>query len=450
MAEKQSVKKTRDMTQGPALPHLWAFALPLLLGNWLQLMYNAVDTILAGRFIGQDALAAEGIAAPVMNLVILGVSGLCTGAGVLMSEHFGAKRLPELRRTLGGLIRFSLIASLTVAAVGWLLSPALMTLLNCPDEIRNIAVVYLRVTFLGAPFACIYNALAAGLKSAGNTRAPLLFLTFSALLNAALDVFFLGVLRFGVVCSAATTVAAEAVSAALALWYTRTRLPELCPSSEDLRRDPAVMKRLLRYGAPAALQQAIQPIGKVLIQGQVNALGVSVIAAYNAVTRMDDFACIPEQGLAAAVSTWIAQNRGAQKPERVVRGFRVGLMMEVCYGAAIALFAYFLREPLVSAFVLPKDAALVVPIGADYLRVMAWLYVLPALTNCFQGFYRGTARFRVTVLGTLIQVSLRCLFTFLLAPTLGIRGIAMACGIGWTAMLMMEIPYYFWLKRMAA
>ena len=438
---------TRDMTRGSAFRHLWAFALPLLLGNWLQLMYNAVDAALAGRFIGQDALAAEGIASPVMNLVILGVSGLCTGAGVLMSEHFGAKRLSDLRRTLGCLIRFGLFASLALVILGWGLSPLLMTLLNCPEEIRGIAVVYLRITFLGTPFTCLYNALAAGLKSAGNTRAPLLFLTCSALLNAGLDLFFLGVLHFGIVCSALTTVFAELVSAALALQYTRHKVPELFPAVSDLHADRAITARLFRYGAPAALQQAIQPIGKVLIQGQVNALGVSTIAAYNAVTRMDDFACIPEQGLAAAVSTWIAQNRGANQPERVVRGFRAGLSLELAYGLFIALLAYFLRRPLVGLFVQSADAAAVIPPGADYLSLMAWLYILPALTNCFQGFYRGVARFRVTVIGTLIQVTLRVIFTWALAPVLGIRGIAAACGIGWTAMLMMEIPYYFILRK---
>lgn len=438
---------TRDMTRGRALPHLWAFALPVLLGNWLQLMYNAVDAMLAGQFIGKEALAAEGIAAPVMNLVILGVSGLCTGAGVLMSEHFGAGRLPALRRTLGALMRFGLIASLALVALGWVFSPHLLALLNCPAEIREIAALYLRITFLGAPFTCMYNALAAGLKSAGNTRAPLLFLTCSALLNAGLDLFFLGVLHFGVVCSAVTTVVAEAVSAVLAFTYTRRRVAELCPAAGDLRWDAATTRKLFSYGAPAALQQAIQPIGKVLIQGQVNALGVSAIAAYNAVTRMDDFACIPEQGIAAAVSTWIAQNRGAEKPERVLKGFRAGLMMEIAYGVFIALFAYLLRGPLLRLFVHAEDAVTVAPIGMDYLSLMAWLYVLPALTNCFQGYYRGTARFRVTVLGTLIQVTLRFAFTCLLAPAMGIRGIAAACGIGWSVMLAVIVPYYFVLKR---
>ena len=438
---------TRDMTHGRPARHLAAFALPLLLGNWLQLMYNAVDTVLAGQFIGRDALAAEGIAAPVMNLVILGVSGLCTGAGVLMSEHFGAGRLDRLRSALGALLRFGLIASLSLVIIGWAGTPLLLRLLNCPEEILDIAAVYLRITFLGTPFTCLYNALAAGLKSAGNTRAPLIFLTCSALLNAALDLFFLGVLHLGIVCSAVTTVVAEFVSAALALYYTRRHVSELFPARSDLRWQPEVTRQLFAYGAPAALQQAIQPIGKVLIQGQVNSLGVSAIAAYNAVTRMDDFACIPEQSLAAAVSTWIAQNRGAGRPDRVRTGFRTGLVLECAYGVTVALLAYFLRAPLVSLFVQAEDAASVVPVGAEYLSLMAWLYVLPALTNCFQGYYRGMAMFRVTVLGTLIQVTLRVLFTCLLAPVMSIRGIATACGIGWTAMLLMEIPWYFVLLR---
>ncbi len=431
---------TRDMTRGPAAGHLVAFALPLMASNWMQLMYNAVDTVLAGRFIGQNALAAEGIAAPVMNLVILGVSGLCTGAGVLMSEHFGAGRLDELRKTQGGLMRFGLLASLTLMVLGWCFAPVLMRALRCPEELTEIAVTYIRLTFLGTPFVCVYNALAAGLKSAGNTRAPLLFVTVSAVFNAALDAFLLGVLHFGIVCSALTTVAAEALSAVLAMLYTRKKVSALWPAADDFRRDPALLKRLFQYGAPAALQQAIQPVGKVLIQGQVNALGVSAIAAYNAVTRMDDFACIPEQSLAAGISTWIAQNRGANRPERVRRGFSVGMALEIAYGVLIAGLAYLLRDPLVRLFVQPEDAAQVVPIGVSYLSLMAWLYLLPGLTNGVQGFFRGMARFRVTVLATLTQVTLRFAFTCLLTPTMGIRGIAAACGIGWTAMLLLEIP----------
>lgn len=432
----------RDMTEGKPIGHLWRFALPVLLGNWLQLMYNAVDSVIAGRFIGKEALSAEGIAAPVMNLVILGISGVCIGAGVLMGEAFGAHDLRRVRKTLGGMLRFGLIFSLIVTALGILLTPVLLTALSVPKDILGITGIYLRITFLGAPFTFLYNALAAGLKAVGDSKTPLKFLAFSAILNAALDLFFLGVLHFGIVCSAVTTVVAEAASAFLAVFYMFRKTRDILPGREDVRRDLPLLRRILSYGGPTALQQMLQPIGKVLIQGQVNALGVDTIAAYNAVTKADDFACIPAQGISSAVSTFMAQNRGAGKKERLLPGFFAGLRLELCYAVFIWAVTYFLREPFVNLFIREGDAPQIVRIGADYLQLMAFFYVYPALTNCMQGFFRGMGRMGVTIVLTGIQITLRTVFTYLLAPAMGIRGIAVACAAGWTAMLIAAFILY--------
>lgn len=433
----------RDMTSGSPHSHLWRYALPLLLGNWLQLSYNAVDSIIAGRFIGAEALAAEGIAGPVMNLVILAISGLCIGAGVLMSEAFGAKDFPKLRRCMATTLLFGFTACCAVAGLGMLLAPVILKFLAVPDEIFSITTIYLRITFLGAPFTFFYNALAAGMKSVGDSKTPLKFLAFSALLNGGLDLVFLGLLGFGILCSAVTTVIAEAACAVLAAWYTVRHVPELTPEKEDWRLHRPLLRQILLYGGPTALQQAIQPICKVLIQSQVNALGVNVIAAFNAVTRMDDFACIPAQSISSAISTYIAQNRGAAKEERIRPGFRAGLRLEGCYWLLIGTVTILLRRPIVSMFVTGSGAAEVIALGAEYLGYMALFYIYPALTNGFQGFYRGMGKMYTTMLGTLIQASLRTIFTFLLAPRYGIVGIAFACATGWSVMLLFEVPYYF-------
>ncbi|MDE7252574.1 MAG: MATE family efflux transporter [Acetatifactor sp.] len=433
----------RDMTTGSAHEHLWRYAVPILLGNWLQLAYNAIDSIIAGRFIGKDALAAEGIAGPVMNLVILAITGLCIGTGVLMSEFFGAKDLRRYRQSLGTTMSVGGGASVLMAGICIVLSPFILKLLAVPDEIFDITTVYLRIIFLGMPFTFFYNALAAGLKSAGDSKTPLKFLAFSSVLNAGLDLLFLGVLHFGIVCSAVTTVVAEAISALLAIGYLVKKFPELFPRREEWKADKALLEKILKYGAPSAFQQAVQPIGKVLIQGQVNALGVTTIAAFNAVTRVDDFACIPEQGISASISTFIAQNRGAKKEERIRPGFRAGLRLEIGYWILIGAITALFRMPIVSLFVLGKGAEEVIETGSQYLGLMAFFYLYPALTNGFQGFYRGMGKMYTTILGTAIQISIRTLATFLLAPQMGIVGIAYACAAGWTVMLLFEIPYYF-------
>lgn len=432
-----------DMTVGSPRSHLWRYALPLLLGNWLQLSYNAIDSIIAGRFIGQNALAAEGIAGPVMNLVILAITGLCIGAGVLMSEAFGAKDYERLQKILANTLLAGFVLCCALALAGAVLAETILTLLAVPEEIFTITAAYLRITFLGAPFTFCYNALTAGLKSVGDADTPLKFLAFSAILNAVLDLFFLGVLRLGILCSALTTVFAEAVCAGLAVVYLLRRVPDLCPGRDQWRVEPAILKQVLNYGGPTALQQAIQPVCKVLIQGQVNALGVSAIAAFNAVTRADDFACIPAQSISSGISTYIAQNRGADKPQRIRSGFRTGIRMELCYWLVIGTATALLRRPLVSMFVTGEGSREVIRLGSEYLAWMALFYLLPAMTNGVQGFFRGMGKMYTTMLGTFLQASIRTLGTFLLAPRLGITGIAFSCAIGWSTMLLFEVPYYF-------
>lgn len=311
-----------DMTRGPIRPALMRYALPLMLGNLFQLTYHLVDAVIAGRFIGPEALAAEGIASPVMNLLILFISGLSLGTGVLMSELFGARKEEKLRRALATVLLFGLGFSLVLAAAG---------------------------------VAC-------------------------------------------------------------------------------------------------ALQQAVQPVGKLLIQGCVNGLGMEVIAAYNAVTRVDDFAYIPEQSIAQSITTFTAQNRGrAGRDEdfdrcRIHRGFRTGMLLEAGYWAVLCAAVLGLRGPILSLFSADGDAAFLRE-GSDYLGLMAFLYLLPAMTNGVQGYFRGCGRMRVTLLATLTQTALRVVFTFLLAPHLGIRGIAWACAAGWCAMLLWEVPLYLHSRK---
>ena len=318
-----------DMTEGRPLRHLVKYAVPLLLGNLMQLMYNAVDSIIAGRFIGEAALAAEGIAEPVMNMIILLISGITIGSGVLMSEAYGAKDMDRVRKLNATTLILGLIAGSIVGLLGFFLSRYILILMDTPSSILDKTTWYLSITFLGVPFVFVFNALSAGLKSVGDSKTPLLFLAFSSILNAVLDLIFLGLLGFGIICSATTTVVAEIVSAFLALWWTGTRNKEIFPRSRDLRIKKDSVLSIVKYGGPTALQQMVQPLGKLFIQGAVNSLGVASIAAFNAAARVDSFALIPEQGIAAAEATYIAQNRGAGKKERVMKGFWSGVVLEL-------------------------------------------------------------------------------------------------------------------------
>lgn len=388
----------QNMTEGSLFSHLWRYALPLILANWLQLAYNAADSMIAGRFIGQEALAAEGIAAPIMNLVILAVSGLCIGAGIFMSERYGADDMHTLRQALAAVLKTGMMISAAVMILGIILTPFILKWMAVPQEIFQITAAYLRITFIGVPLTFIYNALAAAMKSVGDSKRPLRFLAVCSVLNIVLDLILLGIFHFGIVTSALTTVFAQLVSAVLAARCMYREMTDLIPVRGEWKTDSAILKKVMSYGLPSALQQAVQPVGKLLIQSRVNMLGVSTIAAFNAVSRIDSFAFIPEQSIAASISTLIAQNRGAGKPERIRKGFAVGIAMEIVYGIFIGAVVLTFGESLISLFVKGNGTEEVIREGMAYLSIIALIYTMPSLTNGFQGYCRGVGRIPVTIL----------------------------------------------------
>lgn len=452
----------RDMTKGTPAGHLIAYALPLLFGTWFQMGYNAIDSIIVGRFIGKEALAAVGIASPIMNLVILSISGVSIGAGVLMSEFFGAKDWSSLKRQFSTTVLAGGILSLLVMILGIVFTDLIVALMAVPTEITDMTALYLRITFLGAPFTFFYNVLSAALKSVGDSKTPLRFLIITSVFNGSLDLILIGGFGFGIVCSASTTVAAQGLSALLAIMYVTHKVPELCPTKKEWVIDKDLLKKTISYGGVTALQQSVQPIGKLLIQGQVNLLGVDVIAAFNAVSKVDAFAFVPEQSIAQAITTYIAQNRGAMGINhknndkllqasdtntsallglcRIRHGFLAGMGLEICYFILICTITLLFKIPIMSMFITGDSAQNIIGIGAQYLSLMAFFYILPGMTNGVQGFFRGMGQFKITVLGTFIQTSMRVVMTYLLAPSMGIRGIAIGCAIGWSLMLLVQVP----------
>lgn len=434
------------MTEGNIPKHLITYSIPLILGNLFQLTYNAVDSIIVGRFIGKEALAAVGTASPVMNVIILGISGVCIGASVLMSGFFGAKDDAMLKKEMATTTVFGFFFSFLVAALGIVAARPLLQALCVPDEILDMTTLYLRITFLGAPFTYFYNAVSAALKSVGDSKTPLKFLAFSSVLNAVLDIIFIGGFGFGIVCSATTTVIAEAASAILCIGYVYRKIPMLQLKKDELHIDRKLLKQTLQYGGITALQQSCQPIGKLLIQGAINTMGVDVIAAFNAVNRVDDYAFTPEQSISHGITTFVAQNRGAGKKERIGKGFRDGLVSEFLYWVLICAAITLFKEPIMSLFV-TKGNQQIIELGSNYLSLMAIFYLFSAFTNGMQGFFRGMGNMSITLVGTTVQTGLRVIFVYLLTPRLGIQGAAYACAIGWSVMLMLEIPYYFYYMK---
>ena len=431
----------RKMTQGSIARHLIAYALPLILGNLFQLTYNAVDSIVIGKFAGENALAAVSAATPVMTIVILGVSGVSIGASVLMSRFYGAGDEDALRREVATTIVFGAIASLVVFAVGWPLSGPVLRLMNVPDEILEMTAHYLQVIFVGFLFTFQYNILAAALRSVGDSRTPVVYLALASVMNAGLDVLLVAGLRWGVVGAGVATVAAEGISALLCARHIYRKIPLLHLGLRELKIDRRLLGETVSSGAITALQQACQPIGKALIQSVMNAQGVSVIAAFNAVSRVDDFACIPEQSISSSMMTCIAQNRGAGEHARVGETLRRGMMIEAAYGVLICAAVLLAKEPVMRLFA-AQDSMQMVSMGVDYLTLMAFFYILPGITNGIQGYFRGMGEMKTTLVATFIQISIRALVVAVLVPRVGLNGAAWACAIGWSAMLCYTFARY--------
>lgn len=430
------------MTKGNIKRHLLYFSGPLILGNLFQLTYNTVDSIIVGRYAGEEALAAVGSSNPIMSIAILGIHGICIGASVLIGEYFGAKKYDKLKRAVSTMFLFGLFFSLAFALLGFIGAKSLLIILGVPKAILNDAAVYLRIIFLGIPFTYAYNALAAAMRSIGDSATPVKFLAAASIINAGLDYILIRWLGMGVLGTALGTITAEGLSSLFCVYFVYKKMPVLQLRRQDLCMDRHMLKKTLQYGSITALQQSCQPIGKLLIQGVVNSLGVSAIAAFNAVCRVDDFAFTPEQSISHGMMGFIAQNRGAGKKERVIQGLKQGLWIEVCYGLLIGVLVFTFREPIMKLFVSKSETGMIV-LGARYLVLMSMFYILPAITNGLQGYFRGMGDMKVTLLSTLIQISFRVGFVFLLVPRFGISAVAYASFIGWILMLIFEVPYYF-------
>ncbi|HJD33066.1 MAG TPA: MATE family efflux transporter [Candidatus Mediterraneibacter tabaqchaliae] len=432
---------TTDMTEGKIIPQLTGFTVPLILGNLFQLTYNAADSVIVGKFVGDDALAAVGTAGPVMNMVILFISGMCMGAGILMSTQYGAKKYAQLERQVSTAMIGGLGFSAAVTVLLLVFAHPLLVLLQVPQDIIGSAAVYLRIIFGGLIFTFIYNFFSNTLRALGDSRAPLIFLIISAALNVVLDLFFVLALEWGVPGSALATVLSEALCCLFCLGYIKKKVPLLCLGKKWKVFDRAVLGRTFSYGITSALQQMCVQLGKICVQTIVNVQGVAFIAAFTAINRVDDFAMTPQQNIAHASTTFMAQNRGAGKIRRMKQGFYCTILLETIYTAVVLALVFLFSRQIMELFV-GNDSEEVVTLGISYLELIAFMYVMPEATNIIQGFFRGLGDLKVTLVSTILNMSSRFLSAWVMIHIMhgGFDRLAWANFFGWVAMLAFQIP----------
>ena len=424
----------RNMTEGRIFRHLLSYAVPTILGNLFQLTYNAMDSIIVGRFAGKNSLAAVGTANPIMNIVLFFIIGLCMGASVLMSEFYGAGDHDRLKREVSTTLVAGIVFTVGLSVAFILLAEPILVLIRTPQEVIGEARAYLRIIFAGLIFTFLYNVYAAALRSVGDSVTPVRCLIVAAVLNGILDYIMVAVFHTGAAGAAAATVAAQACSAVMCMVYVSRRVELLRVKRKELAIDRGLLSRTVHYSWASAMHQAVLYMGKVGVQMTVNPLGVDAMAAFNAVNRVDDFAYTPQQSIGQGITVFIAQNRGAGNEARVRKGLKEGLILEVLYGLGIGAVIFFSARFLMTLFV-QKEETGIIAIGSGYLMTIAFCYMLPALTNGVQGFFRGLGQMEITLASTAVQMVFRVLFSWYLAPRYGIPGIAWAC-LGVCLMLM--------------
>ncbi|MCI8514563.1 MAG: MATE family efflux transporter [Lachnospiraceae bacterium] len=432
-----------DMTEGGIRGHLLRFALPLLVGDIFQQMYHAVDSILVGRLIGEDAFAAVGVAYPVVNVILFLIVGLCVGASVLMSQMYGAGDTEGFRREVSTSFFLGAVGAVLIGITTVIFLNPLLRAIQTPDVLMEDTRRYLLTIFGGLIFTFLYNIYSAAFRSVGNAKAGLFFLIFSSVANVVLDILFIAVFSLGVFGAALATVLSQALSVLLCALYSRRRVPVLHLRRSNLVFDKEMAVRTFRCSWISALQQASLHIGILLIQRAVNPLGTSAIAAFTAVSRLDAFVLLGNFSISNAMTTFIAQNLGAEKYGRIRKGFSAGRMMLVVYCAAAGVFVMIFKESLIGLFV--KDISpKILEMGSAYYRVMAPGFLLAAFGDSCQGYFRGVGRFDETLLVTVLQITIRVILTYMLVEAFRIQAVAIAMCCGWSGLVVLS---GIWQKR---
>lgn len=436
-----------DLTTGPITGNILFFALPLMCGNLLQQMYNIADTWVVGRFLGADALAAVGSSYTLMVFLTSVILGLCMGSGAAVSMDYGSGRADEMRRSI--FLSFVLIAALSLLlnVLVYVFIDPILALLRVPTDVVPLMKTYLLIIFAGIAATFLYNYCASVLRAIGNAVVPLLFLAVSAVLNVALDLCFVIVLRLGVGGAAFATVLAQFVSGIGILLYTLLRFPDLRPKKDDCRCSRKALGRILNLSLMTCLQQSIMNFGILMIQGLVNSFGTVIMAAFAAAVKIDSFAYMPVQDFGNAFSTFVAQNFGAGKSDRIRRGMRSACCTSAVFSLVISLLVVLFAKPLMSIFIDPSETAIIAA-GVTYLRIEGACYLGIGILFLLYGYYRAVNKPLMSVILTVASLGTRVALAYALAPlpAVGVIGIWSAIPIGWALADAIGIGYYAYLR----
>lgn len=432
-----------NLTQGGITGTLLRFTLPMMAGALLQQCYNIADTLIVGQFVGPEALAAVGSAYTLMVFLCSILLGLSLGSSTVFSQQYGRGSLSALRHSTW--VSFVLILAITVVlnVAAFLALDPILRFLQVPAEVYPLMRDYLWIIFWGILFTFIYNFYAALLRAVGDSVTPLWFLSLSVVLNIGLDLFFILSLDWGIKGAAAATVIAQGAAALGIVIYTYRKRPELKIRRNEIYLDRATLKEITEFSTLTCVQQSVMNLGILMVQGLVNSFGTVVMAAFAAAVKIDAFAYMPVQEFGNAFSTFVAQNFGARKRQRIRRGIRQALLITCLFSLAVSLLIFLFAEPLMLIFVKPDEVE-ILRIGAQYLRIEGAFYALIGILFLLYGYYRSVRMPGMSVVLTVLSLGTRVALSYALAslPAVGVTGIWWSIPIGWFIADLVGIVYY--------
>jgi putative MATE family efflux protein len=429
-----------DLTEGKEGKLIFQFAAPMLLGNIFQQLFSVIDAIVVGNFIGKEALAAVGASFPIIFMMVSLIIGLVMGTTVVIAQYFGAKDFVKVKRAIDTMYVYSAIAGVIATIAGLLLAEPMLRLLGLPEDIMPQAVLYLRIYFSGIIIFFGYNGTSAVLRGLGDSKTPLYFLIIATVVNIILVLLFVGVFKWGIAGAAYATLLANGIAFALAIiWLNKThKLIRI--AIKGLHFDREIFQQSIRIGLPTGIQQTFVALGNLALMGIVNTFGTNVIAGFSVASRLDSLAMIPAMSFSQALSTFVGQNMGANKLDRIRTGLRSTVKMSGAITIATTIIIVLWGHLIMSLFT--KDAE-VIRIGDQYLTIVSIFYILFTMMFIYTGIMRGAGDTLIPMFFTLISLWLiRIPLAYFLSRRMGASGIWWAIPAGWFIGLTLAFLYY--------
>ena len=421
------------LIQEKPLKALLIFAFPMIIGNLFQQFYTMVDSVVVGRFVGEHALAAVGASYSLTNVFISIAIGGGVGASVLTSRYFGSREYRKMKTSVTTAMLSFLMVSLILGGIGLFFGQEIMKLLNTPENILEQATEYLNIYFLGLPFLFMYNILSAMFNALGRSKIPLYLLIFSSVFNIVLDVVFVREFHMGVAGVAWATLIAQGISAVVAFLLFVREMKQYQGEKGDTRFDKEQFSRMSRIALPSILQQSTVSIGMMLVQSVVNSFGAEMLAGFSAAMRIESICIVPMAAMGNVMSSFTAQNLGAGKQERVVKGYHTGYGIVFGFGMILCVILEFFYQPLIGMFLGEEGTALAISTGTDYLRFIGWFFTFIGLKMITDGLLRGAGDMKMFTVANLVNLSIRVIMAVTLAPVFGIAMVWYAVPVGWAA-----------------